>query len=775
MQFMLKTLEFDTILNMVAAYAKTEYTKQQIIGLTPDVSLEKIAVMLDETDDMLSLIQRLGIIPLIEDFDISELLKLLSVRKYLSIKELMIIRLFLSMEKDVFNYFSELKRLNIGLGSIRVYFDEMTSHHPLLVLLRDKIDDQGLLFDDATPVLHNIRKQLQKKDKLLQERLQKCLSDYGSYLNDMMIVIRNDRFCIPVKEAFKHKVKGVIHDVSASKQTIYIEPEVTRQITADIETLKAEEKNEIEAIIRMLSLEVLKDVSTISINLRQLLKLDFITAKALYAKQTSAQRPNINDQQIVELKEARHPLLDPKEVVPIGLTLDHISRTILITGPNTGGKTVALKTLGLLTLMMQSGLLIPAKKESNLSVFKAVYADIGDEQSISQSLSTFSSHMKKIIDMLDHLDDHVLVLLDELGSGTDPNEGVCLAIAILDAFMEKDIRMMVTTHYSELKMYAYEKKGITTASVAFDKNTLKPLYYLQMKTTGSSHAFLIAQKLGLNQHVLSSAKTLYEGRQTDLAKVMEKLNEEMQAIEEEKKRLYDEIEASKEVQQHYQMLKEKLIKEKDAIILKTKTTEEKKWQELKSEAESLIKELSQKQHLSQPEYAKYKHQINKHIVSEMSKDDSMDLKIGDEVYIKSYQQNGTIKAFKDDMVRVKFGMFDLWFEKSELTFAQKTDKIKTSKELRKQEKKTENQPGGQAKLELDLRGFRYEEVYEAIDQAIDQAILSGLSSLRIIHGFGTGAVRKAVHAYIKSSPHIKSHRFGGEGEGLNGVTVITLK
>ncbi|MFU8792802.1 MAG: endonuclease MutS2 [Acholeplasmataceae bacterium] len=774
--FMTKTLEFDQILTRVSVYAKTEHTKHVILSLSPTTDIQQIETMLSETESMVHIINRLSPLPLIEDYDISGLLKTLSVQQYLGLNELMVVKLFLSMEKDVFNYLNELKKLNIPLNQLGVYRDQLTSHHLLLGKMQDIIDDHGQIVDRASDELYRIRKAVIKLDKQLQEKLQKMLSDYGSYLNEPMIVLRNERFCIPVKEAFKNKVKGVIHDVSASKQTIYIEPEQTRQITQDIETLKALEKNEIERIIRTLCLDIILEIETISKNLNIFFILDTITAKARYARDINAIKPLVNQEQTIDLKHARHPLLDPKEVVPISLALDEHQKTILITGPNTGGKTVALKTLGLLTIMMQSGLLIPAAEASTLSIFNAVYADIGDEQSIMQSLSTFSSHMKKIINMLEHLDDKMLVLLDEIGSGTDPNEGVCLAISMLDAFMEKDIRMMVTTHYSELKMYAYEKRFVTTASVAFDKNTLKPLYYLQMKTTGSSHAFLIAQKLGLPKTILDQAQTLYAGRQSDLAKIMEKLNEEMLALEEQKEALVQEIESAHQLQKHYRALKEKLATEQTSIIEQTKKREEAKWQDLKEQAQDILNELSSKKVLTQPEYASIKNQLNKqpsHHQDYTASDEAF--KVGDEVFITSYQQIGNIVALKENQARVVFGQFDLWFDLKILKkdFSQPKEKSKTV--TRKKASSTTETPQKQGKLEIDLRGYRYEEVYPALDQAIDQAILSGMRTLRIIHGFGTGAVRKAVYAYIKDAPHIESSRFGGEGEGLNGVTIITLK
>mgnify|MGYP000921614913 FL=1 len=346
-------------------------------------------------------------------------------------------------------------------------------------------------------------------------------------------------------------------------------------------------------------------------------------------------------------------------------------------------------------------------------------------------------------------------------------------MAILNELTRYNIRMMVTTHYSELKMYAYEMPHMATASVAFDKQSLKPLYFLQMGTTGSSHAFLIARRLGLQEKVVQDAEHIYEGRQTDLAKIMEKLNDEMLYLEKEKERVANELEHAQEEKKNYQQAKDKLLKEQDRILESIRAKEEAKWQPLKEEVLAIIKSLQSKKELTNPELAQIKYQLNQTI----SNDDRItfddEIRVGDDVFILSYQQYGKVKTIKDDDIRVVFGKFDLSFKKSDLR--KDKPKISPQKTVRKEKIDSGTTPSRQASLELDLRGYRFEEVKEAIDQAIDRAMLSGLSSMRIIHGFGSGAVRKAVHDYIKSSPYITSHRYGGEGEGLNGVTIITLK
>lgn len=774
MSFMTKTLELDQIKELILKYVKSDSAKDQFNHLEPYKDLEIINVKLDEVLDMLELIAKLGQMPFLDDFDIYNLLHYAEIKRRYSIQDVLYIRLFLVMERDINLYVKQKQSINLKTEHLAEYFNNLSNHKQILAYIQSKMDEDGVILDDATPKLLSIRKDLSRFEKQLQDKLQKMLTDYSSYLNDQVIVIRNDRFCIGVKEGFKNKVKGVVHDMSASKQTIYIEPEQTRTITAQIENLKVSEQKEIDFIIEQISEQIQDAFESLKQNVDVFVALDLIHAKAIYGLEIDGHKPNLNKEGNIQLIHAKHPLLNPKEAVPISLSLDKHLKTLLITGPNTGGKTVALKTLGLLTLMTQIGVLTPLNEASNIAIFDQVFADIGDEQSISQSLSTFSSHLTKIIKMIAEMKDQTLVLLDELGSGTDPNEGVALAIAILDAFKDYDARMMVTTHYSELKSYAYEQPHMTTASVAFDKQTLKPLYYLQMGTTGSSHAFLIAKRLGLKQDIVDHALKLYEGRQTDLAKMMEKLNDEMVDLQKEKETLSLELQKVKQEKKHYEQIKTDLLQRQDEIIEKVKTKEEMKWLKLREEAMDIIKDLQQKASLSKPDIADVKYRLNQVVDHDKSLYFEESLKIGDEVFITSYQQYGKIVDIKEDEYRVKFGKFDLKFSKSDLKkdTPKETSKSKT---VTRKAKSEELQPQKAGKLELDLRGFRFEEVKPAIDDAIDGALMSGLTTLRIIHGFGTGAVRKAVYQYIKSSPYIKDHRYGGDGEGLNGVTIVTLK
>jgi len=773
---MTKTLEFDEILKMIAKYAHTDSTIKRINELKPNHELDLVNQSLLETKDFLTLIERGSHCPLIDDFDIVQLFKYANKNISYSIYEFLQIRLFLSMEKDVISYIKYLKKLNISSGVIETYFDQIKSHYHLLENISEVIDLEGLIKDDASPLISRLRKDLIRYDKQLQEKLNKLVNDYQQSLSDHVIVMRNNRFCLCVKEQFKHKIRGITHDISASGQTVYIEPEQTRQITANIESIKAEEKNEINRLLYTLSAEVQKFQPSLMHNLEILIDIDFIQAKALYAKFIDAIMPHTNEEGLTRLVQAKHPLLDQSIAVPISLSIDENYKILLITGPNTGGKTVALKTLGLLTLMTQSGILIPASEKTEIAIFNQIFADIGDEQSIEQSLSTFSSHLTKIIDMLNKVDDKTLIILDEIGSGTDPNEGVSLAIAMMNAFKAYDVRMLVTTHYAELKHYAFEQSDIQTASVAFDQESLKPLYYIQMGMTGSSQAFHIAHKLGLSDKIIEDAKYIFSNKQTDVAKMMDKLNALMLEHEDQKNKLVLQNKVLEDKISNYDKLRHDFIKNQDQVIEKIRLKELQKWQNLQEEARDVIKTLEQKQNLSKPESAKYKHQLNQGLEKEDYLILEDELKKGDHVFIKSYQQYGYITQVKNDRYKVKFGNFELDFNISDLV-KDKVPKKKKQTTLRNKKPKQESieTQKNASLMTLDLRGYRYEEVYEAIDKAVDQALLSGLHEITVIHGFGTGAVKNAVYAYIKQSTFIKSYRYGREGEGLMGVTIVTLK
>lgn len=775
MRSSLNILEFDKIKKQISKLTFSLSAQDKITQLNPSISYQVVDTMLNQTNEMLNIIVKYGSLPFLEHFDNTILTKDNTLERIYYIDELLYLRLYLVMEQEISNFY-----YNFDSNDKFIYLEDLfalNDHLRLTSNFNATFTDQGEIFDDATKELKSIRTTIKKLQFDLDNRINRLLKTYENYLTDPVIVTRNNRLCLPVKETFKNKVKGVVHDISQSKQTIFIEPEISLQISAEIEMNKILEEKEITKILTNLTLIVNDNFETLKENFSKLIELDYIHAKAKYSLSIDGIKPKINNEGMINLINAKHPLLDKTIAVPISLHLNNKENVLLITGPNTGGKTVTLKTIGLLTAMIQSGILIPVNEESTLAVFDNIFADIGDDQSIVNSLSTFSSHIVNIIRYLKNLTNNSLILLDELGSGTDPNEGVALAIAIIEEFVKKDVRLVVTSHYSELKTYAYETEGIITASVAFDKDTLKPLYYLQHGISGDSHARLIASRYGMSKEVINKANQIYQSKETDLAKIMSKLNEERVLFEEERRQMNVLKDRYIKDRNDLERTKERLLNEQVAKLEEIRTNEETKWNKKEKEINELIAVLELEQNLKQHQITDLKGKVSSKVKKDVIYDEEQVLKLKDKVYIKSYQQYGDIVEINKDKYRVVFGLFDLWFKNSDLKLVEDIKKPanKVLAKSRKSSNSGNTDVTREATLRLDLRGFRYEEVHEAIDKAFDNALLSNLSSLTIIHGFGTGAVREAVYSYLQKSSLVKSYRYGGEGEGLNGATIVTLK
>ncbi|CCV65923.1 DNA mismatch repair protein MutS, truncated [Paracholeplasma brassicae] len=537
MSYALKTLEFNVILNEISKYAYTQTIKKEIMDLTPYKSIEQVKHELLQSNEALNVIYRIGSFALIDDFDIDSILNSLKLNRVLSITDVLQLRLFISMTQDVILQEKEFVKLKIVYESLRSLFEGLDPLKEVKKEIESILDPDGVVLDTASDALNQLRKEIKKLEQSRKEKLNQILVKKSSMLNENVIVIRNDRYCLPVKKEYKHAFKGILQDESSSGTTCYIEPIETVEVTLKIQRFVFDEQQEILRIMTALSKFLADYIDPLEDNLASLLRLDFIQAKAKYAKSIDANLVSINEEGYINLVKARHPLLDPKNVVPIDLTLDKEKKTIMITGPNTGGKTVGLKTVGLLSLMAQSGLLVPAKETSSLSLFDGIYADIGDEQSIVQSLSTFSSHMTKIKHILSVARDNILVLFDELGSGTDPIEGSALAMGILDYLEPYDLRMIVTTHYSQLKLYAYTHPHISNASVAFDLETLKPLYHINFGISGSSNALIIAERLGIHLKVIEIARNYMQDKDSDLSKTVKLFEEETLLVKEKEEAL----------------------------------------------------------------------------------------------------------------------------------------------------------------------------------------------------------------------------------------------
>ncbi len=765
----LKTLEFDLILQQIAAYSHTETTKKAINNLRPLFELTAIQECQNKIKEAILIASRSGKLPFLPDFDIIEILNLVKNQRQLAIRDLQYLRLFLVMSKEIKTRSNNFTKENLHLVYLAPYFHALDSFTEILDLIDSTIDPDGFVVDSASEKLFKIRKELAKAAQKRDQILNTMLIKRQGILNENILIMRNERYCLPVKTELKNQIKGIIHDVSASGTTTYIEPLEASEYSSLIVRLKRDEEAEIKQILQLVSENIFPEFEQLNYNLTLLIKLDLYFSAAYYSLKYNCQMPQTNLNGNVNLIAARHPLIDPEQVVPVNIRLSEMKPVLMITGPNTGGKTVALKTIGLLSLMAQSGLLIPASQDSEVSIFQGIYADIGDLQSISQSLSTFSSHIKNITTILNNLTGMSLVLLDELGSGTDPNEGVSLAKAIIDYLLAKKVRLVLTTHYSELKIYAYQSPLIENASVRFDELTLKPLYLIDYGRSGSSNAIKIAQRLGLDEKVVTKANQYLTEKATDLSSSVKVFEEKQELLA---KRLANVASLEKELTFNEEKLQAeilKLEKEKNKIVEVAKKTATEKLERVYREAEVILANLEKatKEH----EIATLKYELRNLKFAEEKVSLEQDLQVGDYVYIKKYNQTGQIEKIEKDKYFVKFGMFSLPFKNEDLVPSTKPKvRAKITRERAKQVKR----PTITAAIELDLRGFRYEDVEAEYKKFIDNAILANLKELRIIHGFGTGAVRKALYEQLKNDQNVESYRYGGEHEGLNGVTIVKL-
>lgn len=646
------------------------------------------------------------------------------------------------------------------------------------------IDDYGHMLDSASPTLRTVRHQIKSFESTIRSKLESMTRSSSSQkmLSDAIITIRNDRYVIPVKQEYRSHFGGIVHDQSASGATLFIEPQAVVTVNNQLKEARAKEKQEIEKILIQLSAHVSEVTEELLQNVETLKEVDFIFAKALYSQSIKASQPKINDHGYLNLKRARHPLIPNDEIVPIDVELGNGYSSIIITGPNTGGKTVTLKTTGLLTLMMQSGLHVPVEEDSEMAVFQSIYADIGDEQSIEQNLSTFSSHMTNIVDILKHVDHDSLVLFDELGAGTDPTEGAALAIAILDEVYQRGARIVATTHYSELKAYAYNRPGAINASVEFDVETLRPTYRLLIGVPGRSNAFAISQRLGLPVELIDKAKSQISTETNTVEKMIVSLEENQKEAEKE-------LQEAARVRLEAETLRQQLEKELTAFeIEKERALEEAENQakeaveRAKEEAEFIIEELRELQKQNQgikehqlidakkrlqeaaPELKtkKKKTPVKRNVIKEILP--------GDEVKVLSFNQKGHIvEKVSEKEYQVQMGIMKMKVSIDDIEL------IDRPKPVEKKPLATVKGTSHHAKPELDLRGERYEDAMLRVEKYLDDAILAGYSRVSIIHGKGTGALRKGVQQLLKKHPQVKTGTMANLNEGGLGNTIVEFK
>ncbi|KGR76835.1 endonuclease MutS2 [Ureibacillus sinduriensis] len=782
----LKTLEYDKVREQVANFCTSSLGKSAIEQLIPETDFDTVVELLEEMDEGLSILRVKGNVPMGGIFDVRPQSKRAQIGGMLSPIELMEIASTIRASRILRNFIEDIEQEeDIAIP----HFIERKEQMPILTALQheinDCIDDNGAVLDSASTTLRSIRQSLRAEEAKVRQKLESLTrgSNATKMLSDAIVTIRNDRFVIPVKQEYRGHYGGIVHDQSSSGQTLFIEPESVVQANNEIQRLKVKEKAEIERILLELSAKVQEVAHDLFVLVQILGDIDVILAKGKYGQANKCTKPKMNQEGYIRLVRARHPLISMEEAVPNTIDFGQDITAIVITGPNTGGKTVTLKTVGLCTLMAQAGLPVPALDGSELAVFDQLFADIGDEQSIEQSLSTFSSHMVNIVDILGKFDARSLVLFDELGAGTDPQEGAALAISILDEVVGRGARVMATTHYPELKAYGYNRPGVVNASVEFDIETLSPTYRLLIGVPGRSNAFEISKRLGLKESIIEQARSFTGSDRHEVESMIASLEESRRRSEREADEAHALLE---EAQQLHEQLEERLRtydEKKDVLEKKAKEKARKIVDEAKKESEKVIAELREmrvnaSKVVKEHELIEAKKKLDAAAPQENQvlkkqaqiRERAQNLKLGDEVKVLSYGQKGTLveKVSNTEWI-VQIGILKMKLEESDLQY------VKPEKEKQTVVMTNVKNRNGHVKLELDLRGERYEEAILRTEKYIDDALLANYPRVSIIHGKGTGALRQGIQNYLKGHKRVKSFRYGEAGEGGFGVTVIELK
>jgi DNA mismatch repair protein MutS2 len=785
MEAILNKLEYNEIIDVLEKHCKTYLGKNLCDSLKPSFSFELVDVLLNETKEADTLLHQKGTPPFYETDELEKYIKILKSNQTLSIKGLLNIGMLLKIARELKEYFYDNN--TSSFINLEKYFTLLYSNPSIEKSIFDKIIDESTIADNASKKLSSLRRNRKNFEQEVKDKLNSYIhsSTYAKYIMEPIVTIRNNRYVIPVKEEYRSYIKGFVHDTSSSGSTLYIEPTSIFDLNNKINHIKIEEDLEIEKILHQLSASLYAYTTELDNDLNLIANIDLIFAKAHFGVEIAGITPILNNEKFVNLYKARHPLIDKDKVVPIniGLGKDYVS--LLITGPNTGGKTVALKTLGLLLLMAYSGIPIPCSEGSNICVFTYIFADIGDEQSIQESLSTFSAHMKNIVEITKKANDNSLVLLDELGSGTDPVEGAALAISILSYLKSINALVCCTTHYQELKEFALVTDSFENASFEFDIENLKPTYKLLVGIPGKSNAFAISKKLGLDEQILNVANA--------------HLKEDKVSIEELLKNIYDnKLKVEKQVEEteknlrQVEALRKSLEKKQDDVLEKrSKMLEDAKVEardillSAKEEATEIIHELSASVDLKQANNLRNK--LNDKIrninsIHYSGQDNSFeainknDIKDGLNVYISSLGTNGIIlgnTVNKSNEVQVQVGSMKMNVKLSDLrklssnvsTTSKSTGKVTTEKSSKTKV----------ISPEINVIGQNVDEAIYVIDKYLDNCASANISPVRIVHGKGTGKLREGIHSFLKKHPHVKSFRIGTFGEGEMGVTVVEIK
>lgn len=785
-----KTLELDLILEKLAAECSCDDAKDLARGLKPAGDMAEVEMLLQQTEDAFSLLARFGGPSFSGLKNVNNSLHRAAAGGSLNPKELLDIAYCLRALRTL----DEWRNHSSGVKtSLDFFFEGITSNKYLETKILSCIVSEEEIADKASDTLFDIRKKIRSKENSIREKLDSLIhsSHYQQFLQEAIITQRNGRFVVPVKAECRGNVPGLVHDTSSTGATVFIEPASVVDANNDIKVLQGKERDEIMRILYELSAESGDFAESIKHSYESAIRLNLIFAKAHLAYKMKATKPILNNEGIICLKKARHPLIDPKKVVATDIALGDEYDTLVITGPNTGGKTVSLKTLGLLTLMTMCGLLIPVADRSRVSVFNNILVDIGDEQSIAQSLSTFSSHMVNIIDIMKKADDKSLILIDELGAGTDPVEGAALAVSIIEALREKGAIIAATTHYAELKAYALDTPGVTNGCCEFDIETLRPTYKLLIGVPGRSNAFAILKHLGMTQDVIDNAKAIVGSDNRDFEAVLEKLEASRHALEEERKVAEEMTERARKIEEKAQSEMDKIETLKARELDKAKREAQKLIDAAERKSSQFLLELDKlKKEQTSSNATEIARKTRRAVKAQMGEMDDLvnpneladnwdyDYKLprnpvpGDRIVIKGIGE-GEVLEFKNNNVFVKSGLLKTRVKLSDIMILDKPKKkpVKTQHNVYR----TSSRADVDVKTEIDMRGETVDEALSELGLFIDRCVLNNIEEIRIIHGKGTGALRSAVTDYLKTHPNVSEYRLGRYGEGENGVTIAKLK
>lgn len=779
----LDKLEYNKVLEILSTFCSTYVGKEKALTLLPSSNKAIVKSVLSETEEAVNLIYRSNTPSISEIENIEGYLRSLESSGTLSPKALLNLANIFKISENLKSYFYK-DYIDINEYPIlSKIFANLYSNSSIIDRIFKSILDENTISDTASSNLNKIRKKQKKIEQDIKDKLNSIIhsSSYSKYIQENIVTIRNDRYVIPVKEEYRSQTKGFIHDMSSTGSTVFIEPISVFEFNNELNNLKIEENLEIDRILQELSKLFYPYIDYLKTDIETIGELDFIFAKAKYSKSLKASTPKINDNKEIYLKNAKHPLLDQEKAVPISISLGDKYSCLLITGPNTGGKTVTLKTVGLLTCMACSGLNIPADNTSSIFVFDKIFADIGDDQSIADSLSTFSSHMLNIVDIINDSNENSLILVDELGSGTDPVEGANLAISILDHFKNVGSLVIATTHYQELKKYALVTNGFENASVEFDLNSLSPTYHLLVGIPGKSNAFEISKKLGLDDSIIDRAKSLIAHEDFHFEELLKNIYDDKSKIEKEKLEISKKLEEISKLKESLEKDNSDLKEQEKNIIINAKREARNILLEAKEEANDIIKQMCNEK--SNSELNSLRNSINNKIknISIPSKEivnnstlPREKIKPNTLVFVTTLNQNGTIISHisKSDEVQVQIGSMKMNIPIKYLSLPKKENTNNKNFNIKNY---TSISKSKTASSELNIIGLTVDEAIPIVDKFLDDSYLAKLETVRIVHGKGTGKLKNGIHQFLKTNSHVKSFRMGTYGEGEMGVTVVTLK